>query len=241
MSVEVVETTGSTKRAIPLVEPDDDPRSRFPGVEPQFRDQGNGGQDRRSMRLQTNSSETPHRRLSRSDPRNHKQTEKPVGAMVRRGLSAHIDIDDDRSAFILYRRQWQRPYSTNIIKTARTSRSPTVDIARSWSERSAKPRLRKVRIRTLETAERMLRCLVVCVAGGDDLLVNRNEHNGLTNSRRDSSGTCYRREGFLVFTAFPRTLDRRCYFLAVPTSRRWRKPAPALRADGYQVQRARRL
>lgn len=80
------------------------------------------------------------------DPGNHKQAQKLVDAMVRRGLSAHIDIEDDRpSAFIVYRRQWQAAIFDRLYQADNNQPTSAFDIAKSWSDRWAKPGLRNVK------------------------------------------------------------------------------------------------
>ena len=80
------------------------------------------------------------------DPRNHKQAQKLVDAMVHRSLSAHVDTDDDRpSAFIVYRRQWQAAIFDRLYQNDHNEPLTAFDIARSWSERWAKPGLRNVK------------------------------------------------------------------------------------------------
>ncbi|WP_161784800.1 DUF2384 domain-containing protein [Rhizobium sp. YS-1r] len=80
------------------------------------------------------------------DPRNHKQAQSLVDAMVRRGLSVHVDIDDDRpSAFIVYRRQWQAAIFDKLFQNDYNQPITAYDIAEAWSERWAKPGLRYVK------------------------------------------------------------------------------------------------
>ncbi len=80
------------------------------------------------------------------DPRNHKQAQKLVDMMVRRGLSAHLDIDDDRpSAFIVYRRQWQAAIFDRLYQADYNQPTSAFDIVKAWSEQWAKPGLRNVK------------------------------------------------------------------------------------------------
>lgn len=79
-------------------------------------------------------------------PKNHKQAQSLVDLMVSRGLSAHIDIGDDRpSAFVVYRRQWQAAIFDRLYQNDHNQPIRAFDIAEAWSERWAKPGLRKVK------------------------------------------------------------------------------------------------
>jgi len=79
-------------------------------------------------------------------PDNHKQAQGLVEKMVRRGLLAHIDNEDDRpSAFIVYRRQWQAAIFDKLVHSDYNAPISAFDVAEAWSERWAKPGLRYVK------------------------------------------------------------------------------------------------
>lgn len=79
-------------------------------------------------------------------PRKHTKAQKLVDIMVRRGLSAHVDLEDNRpSAFIVYRRQWQAAIFDRLFKGGYDHAVTAYDIAEGWKERWTKPELRYVK------------------------------------------------------------------------------------------------
>lgn len=151
MGVEVLEITVSAYRAVPLDELDDiildlAPRKLIHSSEV------------KAMAAKIEEDRQRYEAAKRAEaqglvdiyregtPGNHKQAQILVDAMVRRGLSAHIDIDDERpSAFIVYRRQWQAAIYDRLYQADNNQPLTAFDIARSWSERWAKPGLRNVK------------------------------------------------------------------------------------------------
>ncbi|OAE49176.1 hypothetical protein [Agrobacterium tumefaciens] len=151
MGVEVLEIMVSAYRAVPLDELDDiildlAPRKLIHSSEVKAME-AKIAADR--QRHEDNKRAEAQRLVDiyrEGDPGNHKQAQKLVDAMVRRGLSAHIDIDDNRpSAFIVYRRQWQAAIFDRLYQADNNQPTSAFDIAKSWSDRWAKPGLRNVK------------------------------------------------------------------------------------------------
>lgn len=151
MGVEVLEIRVSAYRAVPLDELDDiildlAPRKLIHSSEVKAM----AAEIAKDRQRQEDARRADAQRLveiyREGDPGNHKQAQSLVDAMVRRGLSAHIDIEDDRpSAFIVYRRQWQAAIFDRLFQNDYNQPITPYEIAEAWSERWTKPGLRYVK------------------------------------------------------------------------------------------------
>lgn len=151
MGVEVLEIRVSAYRAVPLDELDDiildlAPRKLIHSSEVKAMAAEIAEDRRRHEAAKRAEAQRLVDIYREGDPGNHKQAQKLVDEMVRRGLSAHIDIDDEHpSAFIVYRRQWQAAIFDRLYQADNNQPTSAFDIVKAWSERWAKPGLRNVK------------------------------------------------------------------------------------------------